>query len=156
MRNHIHSFYTELYKHAPTSTTAQDFLLSNLPSLDSNDSETCDRPISVDELDQAVKQLNRNKTPGLDGLTCEFYQCFWPLLKNDFYQVLQECIEQKCLPLSIRRAVISLLPKKGDLLEISNWRPVSLLNTDYKIIAKVLANRLKSVINDVVQEGQSY
>ena len=156
VRNHIHSFYTELYKHAPTSTTAQDFLLSNLPSLDSNDSETCDRPISVDELDQAVKQLNRNKTPGLDGLTCEFYQCFWPLLKNDFYQVLQECIEQKCLPLSIRRAVISLLPKKGDLLEISNWRPVSLLNTDYKILAKVLANRLKSVINDVVQEDQSY
>ena len=60
------------------------------------------------------------------------------------------------LLVSCRRAVITLLPKKGDLLDIANWRPVSLLNIDYKIFAKVLANRLKSVIGNVVHTDQSY
>ena len=60
------------------------------------------------------------------------------------------------MPRSSRRAVISLLPKKGDLLDIKNWRPVSLLNTDCKIFAKVLANRLKNIIDSIVHPDQSY
>ena len=156
IRQHVHSFYKDLYSHVPTSQTAQNYLLKNIPTLDPADSETCDLPISIEELDQAVKQLNKNKTPGLDGLTSEFYLCFWPMLKNDLFQVLQKSIQHQSLPTSCRRAVITLLPKQGDLQEISNWRPVSLLNTDYKILAKALANRLKNVIGDVVHLDQCY
>ena len=57
-----------------------------------------------------------------------------------------ESFKDLILPLSGRRAVITLLPKKGDLQEITNWRPVSLLCTDYKMLSKTLANRLREVI----------
>ena len=68
-------------------------------------------------------------------------------------------ISSGTLPHSFRRAVITLIPKKGDLADIANWRPVSLLNNDYKIFAKVLANRLKLSIGQIPQiihEDQSY
>ena len=77
-----------------------------------------------------TKPLNKNKTPGLDGLSSEFYQCFLPLLKDDLLKVLQKCITSNALPISCRRAVITILPKQGDLFAISNWRTVSLLNTE--------------------------
>ncbi len=58
--------------------------------------------------------------------------------------------------MSSRRAVITLLPKKGDLLEVKNWRPVSLLCSDYKILSKALANRLAKIIDQVVHPDQTY
>ncbi|KAI3356999.1 hypothetical protein L3Q82_003632 [Scortum barcoo] len=63
--------------------------------------------------------------------------------KKDLQEVVKNCLERGGLPLSCRRAVITLLPKKGDLQELKNWRPVSLLCTDYKILSKVLASRLR-------------
>ena len=65
-------------------------------------------------------------------------------------------MDKGCLPLSCRRAVLTLLPKKGDLCEVKNWRPGSLLCTDYKIISKALANRLRDVMDQVVHIDQSY
>ena len=60
------------------------------------------------------------------------------------------------LPISCRRAVITLLLKKGDLQEIKNWRPVSLLCTDYKILSKALANCLREVMDQVIHQDQTY
>ena len=85
-----------------------------------------------------------------------FIKDFWPLIKDDLLAILNESIKSQEMPRSSRKAVISLLPKKGDLLDIKNWRPVSLLNTDYKICAKVLANRLKNVIGSIVHPDQTY
>ena len=154
--SHVHSFYRDLYKRVETDEEAIDSVLQNFPSLDPCDAEDCDRPITAEELNLAVGQLAHNKAPGLDGLTSEFFQFFWPILKEDFFQVLTYSISSGSLPVSCRRAVITLLPKKGDLVDIANWRPVSLLNTDYKIFAKVLTNRLKTVIGQIVQPDQSY
>ena len=70
--------------------------------------------------------------------------------------VLTLSLDSESLPHSFRRANITLLPKKGDLADISNWRPVSPLNTDYKIFAKLLAGRLKQCIGCVVGKDQSY
>ncbi len=60
------------------------------------------------------------------------------------------------LPLSCRRAVVTLLPKKGDLTEIKNWRPVSLLCSDYKLLSKTLAIRLAKVMGEVIHPDKSY
>ena len=56
----------------------------------------------------------------------------------------------------MRRGVVSLVPKGGDRLNIKNWRPITLLNTDYKLLTKVLTSRLKRVINSLVQPEQTY
>ena len=103
-----------------------------------------------------LKILEKNKTPGLDGLTTEFFQLFWPLLKTDFLSVISYICETGTSPQSFRRAVITLLPKKGDLSDIKNWRPVSLLNTDYKIFTRTLSNRLTKCIDSVIHPDQSY
>ncbi len=78
---------------------------------------------------------------------CSFYKEFWSELGEDLLSVLNESLTEGSLPLSCRRAVITLLPKKGNLQEIKNWRPVSLLCSDMKILSKALANRLKEVMN---------
>ncbi len=156
INSHVRDFYANLYRRVNTEEGSGERIFHNIPTLDPCDAEDCDRPLSIEELDVAVKQLSHNKSPGLDGLTPEFYQFFWPALKTDLLSVFNESILSGSLPVSCRRAVITLLPKKGDLLDIANWRPVSLLNTDYKIYAKVLTNRLKNVIHQVVHHDQSY
>ncbi|CAM5076326.1 unnamed protein product [Natator depressus] len=97
-----------------------------------------------------------NKSPGMDGLTVEFYRAFWDILGPDLVTVLAESLQSGVLPLSCRRAVLALLPKKGDLHDLRNWRPVSLLSTDYKIVAKAISLRLGSVMADMIHPDQTY
>ncbi|CAM2096997.1 unnamed protein product [Caretta caretta] len=92
----------------------------------------------------------------MDGLTVEFYHLFWDILGPDLVTVWAESLQSRVLPLSCRRAVLVLLPKKGDLRDLRNWRPVSLLSTDYKIIAKSISLRLGSVLVDVIHPDQTY
>ena len=156
IKSHTRNFYKELYSKTETHNDSFHLLVDGLPTLSQVDSEDCDKPIQIEQMDIAVHQLNNNKSPGLDGLTSEFYQAFWPILREDLMSVLNFSIASQRMPISCRRGVITLLPKKGDLLDISNWRPVSSLNTDYKIFAKILANRLKTVIDTIVHPDQSY
>ena len=156
IKKHVRGFYKSLYSKTKTDKTALINISADLPKLESSTSEDLDSPPTVEELDNAVKQLGKNKSPGSDGLTSEFFQVFWPLLRNDYLSVILSSLKSNSLPPSFRRAIITLLPKKGDLADISNWRPVSLLNTDYKIFAKLLAGRLKQCIADVIHKDQSY
>ncbi|KAL0153268.1 hypothetical protein M9458_051443, partial [Cirrhinus mrigala] len=78
----------------------------------------------------------------IDGLPVDFYKSFWSVLGEDLLAVLNESLAEGRLPLSYCRAVLTLLPKKGNMTDIKNWRPVSLLCTDYKLLSKSLANRL--------------
>ncbi|CAM2116767.1 unnamed protein product [Caretta caretta] len=86
----------------------------------------------------------------------EFYRVFWDVLGPDLVTVWAESLQSGVLPLSCRRAVLALLPKKGDLCNLRNWRPVSLLSTDYKIVAKAVSLRLGSVLADVIHPDQTY
>ncbi|CAM4432693.1 unnamed protein product, partial [Caretta caretta] len=97
-----------------------------------------------------------NKSPGMDGLTVEFYRAFWDILGPDLVTVWAESLQSGVLPLSCRRAVLALLPKKGDLRDLRNWHPVSLLSMDYKIVAKAISLRLGSVMADVIHPDQTY
>ena len=96
------------------------------------------------------------RAPVVNGSPGEFFKAFWSILGADLLAVLNDSMENGCLPLSCRRAVLTLLPKKGDLCEVKNWRPVSPLCTDYKIISKAVANRLRDEVDEVVHIDQSY
>lgn len=98
--------------------------------------------ISAEELRAALQSLESGKAPGIDGLPADFYKTFWLIIIEDLLSVLRDSPNKGELPLSCRRAVLTLLPKKGDLQEMKNWRPVALLCTDYKLLSKVLATRL--------------
>ena len=82
--------------------------------------------------------MNKNKSPGLDGLTVEFYTQFGDILKTSFHKVVKSIQNENQLSRSMRRGIISLFyKKKGDKRNLKKFRPISLLNADYKIISKV-------------------
>ena len=94
-----------------------------------------------------MKSISNNKSLGKDGLTKEFCKNFWEELKQTFMNSLKEANVSKKLVKSQRQAVIKLLEKRDkDKRLFSNWRAISLLNVDYKIILKIFASRLKKFI----------
>ena len=99
--------------------------------------------------------MNINKSPGSDGITAEFYKCFWNEINDLVVGSLNEGFHKKELSLSQQQAVLTLLHKKGPKTSLDNWRPISLLNVDCKIAAGVLSHRLKGVINKIVSPDQS-
>ena len=103
-----------------------------------------------------MKSFRKNKSPGLDGLTAEFYVTFWDQLKHTLLLVYENSISSEMLPKSLRVGVITLLEKKGkDILDIANWRPITLLNTDYKLLTKTLGQRLKTVLPSLINKDQN-
>uniref|UniRef100_A0A674PB36 Reverse transcriptase domain-containing protein n=1 Tax=Takifugu rubripes TaxID=31033 RepID=A0A674PB36_TAKRU len=154
MRRHAVDFYGTLYRAEDCSR--EDELLQGLPRLSQRDRSTLDADITLDELTAAVGQMASGRAPGLDGLPADFYKHFWRCLGADLWEVLQECTHTGRLPTSCQTAVLSLIPKKGDLALLKNWRPVALLCTDYKLLSKVLANRLKNHLDLLVHRDQSY
>lgn len=94
--------------------------------------------------------MKLNESPGNDGLPIEFYQTFWPEIKNVLLGMQNESFVKKKLPHSLRKSIISFINKKGNRNDISNYRPISLTNIDYKILAFILASRIQSVIAEIV------
>ena len=149
-------FYTSLFSATPTDPVVRDSLLSNVASsLPPDMAALCEGHLSSAECFTALQGMARRKAPGLDGLPMEFYLRFWSVLGSDLVNVLNSCFDAGCLCLSQRRGVIALSFKKGDRLDPKNWRPISLLNVDYKLAARVIAGRLLKVIHLVVEKDQT-
>lgn len=97
-----------------------------------------------------------NKSPGPDGLPYEFYVTFWEDLKHMLLDVFVECAKNNELTVSMKQGLISLIPKPSkDLLYLDNWRPITLLNSDYKILAALYANRLKLCLEEIISVTQT-
>ncbi|CAM2096990.1 unnamed protein product [Caretta caretta] len=149
-------FYTSLFSLDPTDPGTCGVLWEELPTVSVGDRDRLERSLTLAEFSEALRRMPTNKSPGMDGLTVEFYHAFWVILGPDLVTVWAESLQSGVLPLSYRRAVLALLPKKGDLRNLRNWRPVSLLSTDYKIVAKAISLQLGSVMADVIHPDQTY
>ncbi len=110
--------------------------------------------ISTLELDKAILKANMTSAPGLDGLSNKFIKHFWVYFQNTLKNYANHCYAKGVLTDSFRTAKIKLIPKKGDITMIKNWRPISLLNCFYKLISRVLTARLRTVIDKLTPVGQ--
>lgn len=99
--------------------------------------------------------MKKEKSPGLDGLPSEFYQCFWDVIGPFFYKALKEIFQRGEMSYSQRLSVILLIYKKGEKDSLKNYRPISLTNTDYKIIALIFAKRLQTILTKLISEQQT-
>lgn len=103
-----------------------------------------------------IRSLKNGKSPGPDGLCNEFYKKFSSLLTPYLLNMFNMALEDGALPQTLNEATVTLIPKKGKDPElVSSYRPISLLNTDQKILAKSLARRLSSHIGKVVHPDQT-
>ena len=127
----------------------------SLPKLDNQKAFSCEGPITETELLNALKSMSNDKSPGNDDLTKEFYETFWKEIKNSLISSIQRSFEVNQLIISQRQAIIKRIEKKErDKRLIKNWRPISLLNLDTKLLSKALANRMKDVLPSLVNENQ--
>ena len=96
-----------------------------------------DRMLSFEEFTAALERLKLGKTSGCDGLSPEIYLILWDNIGKTVCNALMYAIEIGQLHLSARRGLITLIPKKGiDNRFLKNWRPITLLNTDFKILQR--------------------
>lgn len=148
------NFYRKLY----TSNKNVNFNLVNETErkLSLDQKIKMDKDLTIEELANAVKVMPNNKAPGLDGLIIEVYKVFWCKLGSLYCDALCALKDKGKLSLAFRRGLITLIPKKNrDLMELGNWRPLTMLTCEYKILAKTLALRLQNVLPELIHPDQT-
>ena len=109
---------------------------------------------SQQEIDKVVRNLPNNKSPGPDGFTNEFLKASWGIIKEDFYNICHAFQNNSCCVQSINSSYITLIPKIPNPKLVSDFRPISLLNTSKKLITKLLALRLQWMIKKLIHKNQ--
>ena len=114
-------------------------------------------PLTYEECKEALSSFSKDKSPDEVGCTAEFYiECF-DILEEDLVRSLNHAYEKGKLSILQGRGVITLLPKdESSLLELKNWRPITLLNVDYKIAAKAIASRMETSLPLLIHTEQIY
>ena len=159
IKESFNTFYKNLYSQPQTNTESQvdSFLASlDLPTVNENQNKELIASITQEELEAAISRLKGGKSPGTDGYTAEWYKGMkeelMPILLRAFNWVMQTGET----PSSWREAVISVLPKEGkDKVECNSYRPISLLNLDYKLFTSILTQRLDKILPHIISNSQT-
>ena len=155
-RAHVR-FYSDLFSKEPIDAVYKQICLDSIDKfLSPPQRDSCEGFLSLPELSDTLRSLNLGKSPGSDGLTTEFYLHFWSSLGPLLLRVAEQCSLDGELAESMKESITCLIFKKrGDLKHLRNWRPISLLNVDYKIISKAITFRLSKVIESIAYSDQT-
>ena len=156
----LEAFYANLYdgSSCPLDSATSMFLdvSRGFPALTDDLRKICEGKLGYSECFSVLETFPKNKTPGNDGLTTEFYLAFWPLFGRLLVDSLNYAFEFGELSNSQKQAIITLVEKKGkDKRMIKNWRPISLINVDAKIASKTLGKRLEKVLPEIIHSNQN-
>ena len=154
------TFYENLYKSKRNSwqQNEQSFKFEDLPmpTLSNELRQSGEGAISLEECTEVLNSFPPNKVPGNDGLPVEFYKIFWASIGNRLVECFNVSFTKGELSSSQKQAVITLIEKKDlDRCDLKNWRPISLLNVDAKIVSKVIAERMKRLLPGIIHHNQT-
>jgi hypothetical protein len=163
----IVSYFENLYRKPRTervdyTNCISDFLgeeIINNPlvqgsMLTENEKTVLDRPLTRAEIDKSMEQANFKSAPGIDGISNIFLSKYWDFFGEALFKYAIYCYDKGTLTANFKSASIKLIPKKGELEKLKNWRPISLLSNMYKIISRAINNRLNAVVNRVCSRAQ--
>ena len=156
----IYKYYRDLFSNKPVDDTSiQDFLSPEIsvscPKLSQAEKDTMEGLLTTEELTKYLKSTKNNVAPGSSGFTNEFFKFFWLDLKVFVTKAINYSYEMGSLSVSQRLGIITLIPKSDkDKNYLKNWRPITLLNSLYKLISGCIAERIKPHLNEIVHPDQ--
>ena len=153
----MRDYYKQLYANKMDNLEEMDKFLEehNLPRLNQEEIENINRPITSTEIEPVIKNFPTNKSLGPYGFTGEFYQTFREELTPILLKLFQNTAEGGTLPNSFYEATNTLIPKPDkDITKKENYRPMSLMNIDAKILNKIVANRIQQHIKRIIHHDQ--
>lgn len=152
-------FYRNVYskKREFDETRAKEFIKgTQIPSLSTNQSSELEADLRLEEVAKALSIMKNNSAPGPDGITNSFLKFFWTVVRDLVLDSFRASFEMGEMSTTQRQAIITLIHKGKDLPRdaLANWRPISLTNSDYKLLAKSIALRVSKVLADIIHENQ--
>ena len=111
--------------------------------------------VNEEEVRKVLFAMPNNKSSGPDGFPCEFFKTTWAVISKDFTVAVQSVFRYGFLPKGVNSTILALIPKKLDSLEMKDYRPIACCNVLYKVVSKILANRLKRLLPRMIVENQS-
>ena len=154
--NRIVDYYREVFKKRSNDMSENFMKGIHIKQISSNERAELEAPLELRELEAAMKGMSRNKTPGSDGFSVEFYQRFWNDIKHFFIHMVMESVQGNVLPKTLSEGILTLVPKANrPRSEIKSYRPITLLNVSYKIIAAAVARRFKKVLPSIIDKDQT-
>jgi hypothetical protein len=113
------------------------------------------KPIAEEEIDQVIQEIPNGKAPGPDGFTVDFFKAYWEEVKHDVYRVVGGSRISTSILKALNDTMITLIPKENEARTPDHYKPIALCNVVYKIISKVIANRLKPLLPTLISQEQA-
>jgi len=149
----IIDYFKDLY--GRQEVTSFDIAPLGLSKISAEERKRLEEPITREEIKEAVDCCDPSKAPGYDGFNLRFIKKLWPEMEEDFYAYVMRFFENEKLHQSFNTTWMVLIPKKKGVLEVSEYRPISLVGCIYKVIAKILCRRIKGVMPSIIGETQT-
>lgn len=151
----VQDYYECLYSARDVTDVNLDTIVHEATKLSQCESDSLEGPLSYTEACCALKNMSNNKSPGSDGFTVEFFKFFFINIGVFLVRSVNEGFLNKNLSVTQRQGIIICIPKDDKPKQyLKNWRPISLLNTAYKIVSASIANRLKNVLPKIIHDDQ--
>ncbi|GJQ90434.1 RNA-directed DNA polymerase, eukaryota [Tanacetum coccineum] len=153
VKREFYNHFRNRFDKPPDQRATIDMTFPNSLSPEQQSDLECD--VTAQELKQAVWDCGLEKSPGPDGFSFGFYRQFWDTIEKDVFKAINHFFTNVDIPKGCNSSFIALIPKIPDANLVKDFRPISLIGSIYKIIAKILTNRLVKVIGDIVSDVQS-
>lgn len=157
--NEVCNHYKNLYSSRDTDNINLTTLFNNsdsIPKLNEYEKQSLEGHLSYNEMLTSLKKMSNDSSPGSSGFTAAFYKFFWIDIGHFLVRSINHAFDTGELSITLKQGVITCIPKGNkDKRYIKNWRPISLLNTAYKIASASIAQRLKTVLNKLISEDQT-
>jgi len=133
----------------------KDFTNHILKLVTREDNDNLNRPVTEKEVSEVLKEMQNGKALGPDGFNVDFFKFCWNIVKKDIVRVVEDSRLNKTILKALNTSFIALIPKQENAQTLEKYRPIALCNVVYKVISKVVANRLKPLLPTIILGEQS-